>query len=52
MKVMDYAIMKPIFETINGNLNRATRRTLKMPQTLLSIDSTTITVGKNRLGTI
>ena len=49
MKVMDYAIMKRIFETINGKLNRATRRTLKMPKTLLSIDSTTITVGKTRL---
>jgi hypothetical protein len=29
--------------------NRAARRTLKMPKTLLSIDSTTITVGKTRL---
>ena len=49
MKVMDYAIMKRIFETINVKLNRATRRTLKMPKTLLSIDSTTITFGKTRL---
>ena len=49
MKAMDYAIMKRIFEIINGKLNRATRRTLKMPKTLLSIDSTTITVGKTRL---
>lgn len=30
-------------------LNRAARRTLNMPKTLLSIDSTTITVGKTRL---
>lgn len=49
MKVMDYAIMKRIFETINGKVNRATRRTLNMPKTLLSVDSTTITVGKTRL---
>ncbi|MEH7153118.1 IS4 family transposase [Bacillus thuringiensis] len=49
MKALDYAIMKRIFEVIVGKLNRATRRTLKMPRTLLSIDSTTITVGKTRL---
>ena len=49
MKSLDYAIMKRIFEVIVGKLNRATRRTLKMPKTLLSIDSTTITVGKTRL---
>lgn len=49
MKTLDYAIMKRIFEVIVGKLNRATRRTLKMPKTLLSIDSTTITVGKTRL---
>ena len=49
MKALDYAIMKRIFEIIIGKLNRATRRTLKMPKTLLSIDSTTITVGKTRL---
>lgn len=49
MKTLDYAIMKRIFEVIVGKLNRATRRTLKMPKALLSIDSTTITVGKTRL---
>jgi hypothetical protein len=49
MKAMDYAIMKRIFEVIVGKLNRAARRTLKMPKTLLSVDSTTITVGKTRL---
>ena len=49
MKAMDYAIIKRIFEMIVGKLNRATRRTLNMPKTLLSIDSTTITVGKTRL---
>ena len=46
---MNYGIIKRIFEVIVGKLNRAARRTLKMPKTLLSIDSTTITVGKTRL---
>lgn len=32
-----------------GKLNRAARRKLKMPKTLLSIDSTTVTVGKTCL---
>ena len=41
--------MKRIFEVIVGKLNRAARRHLNMPKTLLSIDSTTITVGKTRL---
>lgn len=49
MKSLDYAIIKRVFEVIVGKLNRATRRTLKMPKTLLSMDSTTITVGKSRL---
>ena len=49
MKGLDYAIMKRIFEIVNGKLNRAARRTLKVPKSLLSIDSTTITVGKTRL---
>lgn len=49
MKALDYAIMKHIFEVIVSKLNRATRRRLNMPKTLLSIDSTTITVGKTRL---
>ena len=48
MKALDYAIIKQICEVIIGKLNRAARRTLKMPKTLLSIDSTTITVGKTR----
>ncbi|MBO0588386.1 MULTISPECIES: IS4 family transposase [unclassified Sporosarcina] len=49
LKKLDYAIIKRIFEVIVGKLNRAARRKLKMPKTLLSIDSTTITVGKTRL---
>ena len=49
LKALDYGIIKRIFEVIVGKLNRAARRTFKMPKTLLSIDSTTITVGKTRL---
>jgi len=49
MKAIDFVIIKRVFEVIIGKLNRAARRTLKMPKTLLSIDSTTITVGKTRL---
>nr|WP_295970091.1 transposase [uncultured Bacillus sp.] len=48
MKSLDYAMIKRIFEVLIGKLNRAARRTLKMPKTLLSIDSTTIIVGKTR----
>jgi hypothetical protein len=49
LKSLNYAIIKRVFEIIVGKLNRATRRTLQLPKTLLSIDSTTITVGKSRL---
>ncbi|MFF2287212.1 transposase [Peribacillus butanolivorans] len=49
MKALHYVIIKRVLEVIIGKLNRAARRTLKMPKTLLSIDSTTITVGKTRL---
>ncbi|BAQ08862.1 transposase IS5377 [Bacillus sp. OxB-1] len=49
MKALDYAIMKRVLEVIIGKLNRAARRKLKMPKSLLSIDSTTVTVGKTRL---
>lgn len=49
MKALDYAIIKRIFEVIVRKLNRATRRKLNVPKSLLSIDSTTITVGKTRL---
>jgi hypothetical protein len=49
LKTLDYGIMKRIFEVVVGKLNRAARRHLNMPKTLLSIDSTTITVGKTRL---
>jgi len=49
LKALDYGIIKRIFEVIVGKLNRAARRKLKMPKTLLAVDSTTITVGKTRL---
>nr|WP_256241000.1 transposase [Bacillus sp. V3B] len=49
LKTLNYGIIKRIFEVVVGKLNRAARRTLKMPKTLLSVDSTTITVGKTRL---
>lgn len=49
LKELDYAILKRVMEVIIGKLNRAARRKLKLPKALLSIDSTTITVGKNRL---
>lgn len=46
---LNYLIVKRIFERIVGRLNRAARRKLKLKKELLSVDSTTITVGKNRL---
>lgn len=49
MKTLNYAIVKRIFEVIVGKLNRAARRKLNMRKILLSVDSTTITVGKTRL---
>jgi len=49
LKALDYGIIKRIFEVIVRKLNRAARRQLKMPKTLLAVDSTTITVGKTRL---
>lgn len=46
---LNYLIVKRIFELIVSRLNRAARRSLKLKKELLAIDSTTITVGKNRL---
>jgi hypothetical protein len=46
---MDFLVMKKLFELIISKCNRATRRGLTIPKSLLLIDSTTITVGKNRL---
>lgn len=50
LKALDYAIMKRIFYVIVNKLNRAARRSIKLPKKqLLSVDSTTVTVGKTRL---
>ena len=49
MKELDYRLMKEAFALIVSKCNRATRRTLKIPNRLLLVDSTTITVGKSRL---
>ncbi|MGE6371027.1 IS4 family transposase [Planococcus kocurii] len=49
MKELDYQLMKKAFALVVGKCNRATRRALKIPNRLLLVDSTTITVGKSRL---
>lgn len=49
LKALNYEIMKRLVTLLIGKLNRATRRTLHMPKTLLTLDSTTVTVGKTRL---
>ncbi|MCP3763641.1 IS4 family transposase [Domibacillus sp. A3M-37] len=41
--------MKQVFALIVRKCNRVTRRTLKIPNQLLLVDSTTVTVGKTRL---
>ena len=46
---LNYLIVKRVFELIVSRLNRAARRKLQLKKELLAIDSTTITVGKNRL---
>ncbi|WP_019412379.1 IS4 family transposase [Paenisporosarcina sp. TG20] len=46
---LDYKLMKQVFSLIVGKCNRVTRRALKIPNRLLLVDSTTITVGKGRL---
>jgi len=46
---LNYLIVKRIFELVVSRLNRSARRSLKLKKELLAIDSTTITVGKNRL---
>ncbi|MGH2319800.1 IS4 family transposase [Planococcus sp. SE5232] len=49
MKNLDYGLMKKAFALVVDKCNRATRRALKIPKRLLLVDSTTLTVGKNRL---
>ncbi|MBM7649047.1 hypothetical protein JOC78_002000 [Bacillus ectoiniformans] len=46
---MDYRHMKEVFHLIVRKCNRAIRRALKIPNNLLLVDSTTVTVGKSRL---
>ncbi|MET0786214.1 MAG: hypothetical protein ABWY25_05870 [Paenisporosarcina sp.] len=47
LRQLDYTLMKQVFALIVGKCNRVTRRTLKIPNQLLLVDSTTVTVGKN-----
>lgn len=49
MKELDYRLMKKALALVVDKCNRATRRSLKIPKQLLLVDSTTMTVGKNRL---
>jgi hypothetical protein len=49
MSTIDFNLFKRIFELVRSKCNRATRRALNIPKELLLVDSTTITVGKNRL---
>lgn len=46
---IDFELMKKLFDLIVSKCNRETRRRLKIPNKLLIVDSTTITVGKARL---
>ncbi|QPA52728.1 IS4 family transposase [Lysinibacillus sphaericus] len=49
LSTLDFNIFKRSFELVRSKCNRITRRNLNVPKELLLIDSTTITVGKNRL---
>ena len=49
MKELDYQLMKQAFALVVDKCNQATRCALKIPKRLLLVDSTTLTVGKNRL---
>lgn len=46
---VDYKISKTLFELIVSKCNRRMRRILNLPKQLIAIDSTTVTVGENRL---
>lgn len=46
---VDFELMKQLFDLVVSKCNRTTRRALKLPNNLLIVDSTTITVGKSRL---
>ncbi|MCT4542218.1 MAG: IS4 family transposase, partial [Vallitalea sp.] len=46
---VDYEITKRLFHILSNKCNRSVKRILDLPKDLLAIDSTTITVGKNRI---
>lgn len=46
---VDYEISKTLFEIIISKCNRQMRRILNLPKQLITIDSTTVIVGENRL---
>ena len=46
---VNYEICKTLFEIIVSKCNRQIRRILKLPKQLIAVDSTTVTVGENRL---
>jgi len=46
---VNYNISKALFEIIISKCNRKMRRILNLPKPLIAIDSTTVTVGENRL---
>ncbi|MED3755484.1 IS4-like element IS5377 family transposase, partial [Geobacillus stearothermophilus] len=48
-KEVPYDIMKRLLALIISKCNRQTRRSLRFPKPLRVVDSTTVTVGKNRL---
>ena len=48
-KDVPFAIAKDLFQLILSRMNRSMIRKSKLPKTLLAIDSTTITLGENRL---
>lgn len=48
-KEIPYEIMKRLFALIVSKCNRKIRRSLRFPKPLRIVDSTTVTVGKNRL---
>lgn len=48
-KEVPYEVMKRLFALVVSKCNRQTRRSLRFPKALRIVDSTTVTVGKNRL---
>lgn len=46
---VNYEISKSLFEIIISKCNRQMRRILNLPKQLIAVDSTTVTVGENRL---